>query len=357
MSRLKKLLEKLKIENLETLLVSNEKNVSYISGFTGDSSILLVSEKGKYLITDFRYIEQAEVECPEFEIIKYDRSLGFREQLVNKLVQNIGVQRMCFEQDEVNFTGYEYMVEHIDVELIPTKEIVEDLRYIKDAEEIECTKKAAQIADQAFSKILDFIKPGLTEKEVATELEYYMKKAGADGIAFETILLSGVKTSLPHGKPSDKKIEEGDFITLDFGALYNGYRSDMTRTIVVGKINQEQEKIYNIVKEAQEKALNSIRAGVMGSATDKIARDIIGNEGYRDNFGHGLGHGVGLVIHEEPFMGPTCTRELKENCVVTVEPGIYIPNWGGVRIEDTVVVTKDGCEILTKSSKELIILK
>lgn len=357
MTRLEKLAKRLADEKIDALLVSDEKNVGYISGFTGDDSWLLVSAKENYLITDFRYLEQATDECPDFEIIKFERSQHLFEQLINELVQKLKIKRFGFEKEHVSYSMFENIQKYVqNVEIIPTAGHIEELRYVKDANEINRIKKAAEFADQAFAKILEFIEPGLTEKEVRTELEYYMKKAGADGIAFETILLSGVNTSLPHGKPSDKKIAEGDLLTMDFGALYQGYRSDMTRTIAVGKIDEQQKKIYNIVKEAQDKALTVIKDGIIGKKPDDCVREIFEREGYNEYFGHGLGHGVGLLIHEEPFMGVICERELKENCVVTVEPGIYLPKWGGVRIEDTVVVTKDGCDILTKSPKELIVL-
>lgn len=358
MSRVERLQGKLLNANIDALLITDVKNVSYVSGFTGDDSYVIISNTANYFITDFRYIEQATAECPGFEIIRHDGSKKPLQQLINELAHNIGVKRLGFEKAHVSYASYEKLLEHLkDIEFIPTSELVEELRYVKDQEEIDRMRKAAAIADKAFFEILKVIKPGRTEKEAAAELEYFMKKFGADDIAFETILVSGVNTSLPHGKPTDKKIEEGDFITFDFGALYKGYRSDMTRTIVVGTPTPEQEKIYNLVKEAQQNAVNAIHAGVIGNIPDQKAREVFRREGYEENFGHGLGHGVGLLIHEEPFMGTVCSRVLEENCVVTVEPGIYIPAWGGVRIEDTVVVTKDGCEILTKSSKDLLIVK
>lgn len=358
MSRVERLRAKMRETGIDALFITDVKNVSYVSGFTGDDSYVLILNAGNYFITDFRYIEQATAECSGFEIIRHDGVKRHLYELVKELLHSHGAKKLGFEKAHVTFASYEKLMANLtDVELVPVGEMIEELRYVKDQAEIERMRKAASIADRAFQEILHVIQPGRTEKELAAELEYYMKKFGADDIAFETILLSGVHTSLPHGKPGFKPVEEGDFITFDFGALYQGYRSDMTRTIVVGRVTPEQERIYNLVKEAQQKALDSIHAGVIGNIPDARAREVFAREGCEEYFGHGLGHGVGLLIHEEPFMGTTCTRVLEEQCVVTVEPGIYIPGWGGVRIEDTVVVTGDGCEILTLTPKDLLILK
>jgi Xaa-Pro aminopeptidase len=225
---------------------------------------------------------------------------------------------------------------------------------VKTEKELEKMAKAADIADQAFHHIIGYIRPGVTERAVALELEIYMKKLGASALSFETIAASGVRSSMPHGIATDKIIEDGDFLTLDFGCVYDGYCSDMTRTVVVGKATQKQKKIYGVVLEAQIAALNAIREGINGIDVDKIARDVISSRGYGEYFGHGLGHGVGLEVHEEPRLSPTGTKKLLENMVVTDEPGIYIPGFGGVRIEDLIVVKKDGCEVLSKSPKQLI---
>jgi len=237
---------------------------------------------------------------------------------------------------------------------VPLKGDVDALRQIKSEEELEYLEKAEAIGDLAFEKILTILKPGMTELEVAAELEYQMKKAGAENFSFSTIVASGLNSSMPHAIPGEKKLEEGDFVTMDFGCTYKGYCSDMTRTVVLGKASEKQKEIYNTVLKAQLAALDAIKAGVTGKSVDKVARDIITEAGYGECFGHGLGHSVGLFIHEEPRLSPAGETVLEENMIETVEPGIYVPGFGGVRIEDMVAVTKDGCKNFTHSPKELI---
>ena len=228
------------------------------------------------------------------------------------------------------------------------------LRMVKTENELQIMRKAEFVCCSAFEHILTVIKPGITEREIAAELEYYMKKNGGEGFSFETIAISGKRTSLPHGVPTDKPVEYGEFVTMDFGCIKDGYCSDMTRTVVVGKESEEQKKIYETVKEAQKIGLEFIREGVLGKDADKKARDVIENAGYGEYFRHSLGHGVGLLVHELPNLSPMSEIELKENMVVTCEPGIYIPDFGGVRIEDMVIVKKNGIENLTPVTKELV---
>jgi len=357
MTRIDMLLKKLEAENLDGLFLITDQNVRYLSGFTGSDSFLLISKKANYLITDGRYVEQAETQCPDFHIVNWRQPLRRLTEAVSTVIIKLNIKRLGFEKDYMTYDMHDMLVKDAsDTEIVPTKGIVEALRYTKDEEEIDNMRKAAEIADKAFNKILSYLKPGITEKEAATQLEYYLKKYGADAPGFETILISGVRTSLLHGQPSDKKIEYGDLITMDFGALYNGYISDMTRTIVVGEASDEQKKIYSIVKKAQKAGLKAIKAGASGKLPDDCVREIIEETGYIDYYYPGLGHGIGLLVHEEPFMGINCKRTLEKNCVVTVEPGIYIPKWGGVRIEDTVLVKEQEYEVLTKSSKDLIMI-
>ncbi|MGP1406292.1 M24 family metallopeptidase, partial [Filifactor alocis] len=231
------------------------------------------------------------------------------------------------------------------------------LRAVKDEEEIDNLRQAAAIADKGFLHVLDIVKPGMTEKELALELEFFMRKQGASGLSFTTIVASGIRSSMPHGVASDKVIEKNDMLTLDFGCMYNGYCSDMTRTFVVGTADERQKELYNIVLETQLKVLEAIKPGARCKEIDALSREIIGGYGYGEFYGHGLGHGVGLEIHELPVLNGTSEFVLEENMVVTDEPGIYLPDFGGVRIEDTVLVTKDGYDLISRSTKEFIEIK
>lgn len=344
--------EILRHKNLDGMIVYSSKNRRYLSGFTGYTGYVVLSSERLGLITDFRFFEQACLQCKGFDIIK---SVSNIVECVADTIKKYGIRKLAFEDAYMSVSFYEQLKEKLgDVEMVPLGDITGDIRIIKDEEELNCIKKAAQIADSAFSHILEYIKPGVTEKDIALELEYFMKKEGASGNSFNFIIASGIRSSLPYGIATNKKINSSDFLTMDFGCVYNGYCSDMTRTVVIGKANQEQKKIYDIVLKAQVKALGHIKSGVLCKDADKIARDIISDEGYGNNFGHGLGHGVGLAIHEEPRLFATSKRALEKNMVVTVEPGIYITGFGGVRIEDLVVVGENSPIVLSKSSKGLI---
>ena len=246
------------------------------------------------------------------------------------------------------------LIEKDNGELIPTENIVETLRYVKDKDEIKNTRKACEIADKALEELIPHIKAGVSEIELATRLEYFMKMNGAQNIGFETILISGAKTSLLHGKPSDKIIEKGDFVLIDYGAMYNGYISDTTRTFIVGGASEKQLEIYNLVKEAQNVGVENMKAGVHATIPDAEIRKVV--KKYEDYYYQGIGHGVGRDVHEEPFIGNYGDKIIEEGCIITMEPGIYFPGWGGVRIEDTVLITKNGPERLTKFPKDLMIL-
>jgi Xaa-Pro aminopeptidase len=357
MSRIKRLKERLKGEKVDGILLLNDSNIRYISGFTGSESYVIISEQVSAFITDSRYTEQAAEECIDFEVIRWGRPLLGLNETIRDICTKYGIKKLAFEKEHIKYGVYEELLKALpEVELISTSQVVERLRGIKDEGEISCIRKAAQIADRAFVEILKYIKPGVTEKDIERELQYLIKKQGADDVAFGSIVASGKRSSLPHAIPSDKKIENGDFVTLDFGAMYMGYRSDMTRTVVVGEASDEQRKVYEIVKAAQAAASDAIKAGVPCKVADSAAREYIANAGYGDYFGHGLGHGLGLDIHEEPFLSPSSEKILELGNTVTVEPGIYLPNWGGVRIEDTVVVGENGIEVLTKATKSLVII-
>lgn len=343
----------LKDRKLDAMLITSPENMRYISGFRGGEGILYLSANRQVLITDSRYTEQAQKETA-FEV-KEENAAHPRNELLKECIGADTAKTIGYEDQSMRcseFAGYE---KALGVEnWQPLENSVNRLRIVKSGSEITLLRKAEEIGDIAFSKILDFLKPGVTELQVAAELEYQMKKAGAQKTSFDTIIASGLHSSMPHAIPTDKKLEVGDFVTMDFGCCVDGYCSDMTRTVVIGKASDRQKEIYNTVLEAQEAALLAVRAGITGAEVDKIARDIIAAKGYGECFGHGLGHSVGLLIHEEPRLSPKGTEILEENVSMTVEPGIYVPGFGGVRIEDMVIIKKDGCENLTHSPKHLI---
>jgi len=353
-NRLIRLREKLNDSNVDAILITKRQNYMYLSGFTGTAAHLLITAEDAYLITDFRYVEQASKQAPLFEVIKYQGSI---ELEIKKILEKLSIRKLGFEAGNLTYDKYLGFKEKLDdTELIPLKDFVESLRMVKSEEEIEKIKKAVEIADKAFEHILDYIKPGITENEIAAELEYFMKKNGAQGPSFETIVASGTRSAMPHGVASEKEIQHGDIITMDYGAIYEGYCSDMTRTVFVGHAQDKLKEIYEIVLNAQVEALRGAFEGKTGREIDSIAREIIAKAGYGENFGHGLGHGVGLEIHEEPRLSVSGEKVMKNGMVVTVEPGIYIEGLGGVRIEDMIVINDNQPLILTKSPKELIIV-
>ncbi|ATW25180.1 M24 family metallopeptidase [Candidatus Formimonas warabiya] len=357
MERIDRVIKSMEDHGVDSLLIMKDANLRYVSHFTGSESYLIITAKKKILITDSRYTEQAEQECPGFEIVRYRHPFPSLEETLKTMVSRLHITRLGFEKDYLTFDGYENISHALpDLEFVPTLGIVESVRSIKDPHEIDFMKRAAHIADMAFTNILKYVHIGITEKDIETELEYVMKRQGAFSTAFPTIVASGPRSSLPHGVPSQRQIQYGDLITLDFGALYEGYRSDMTRTVAMGKADAKQKQIYDLVLYAQKEGVQAISAGIKASQVDHRVRNIIKEAGYGEFFSHGLGHGVGLEIHEAPSLNSRNEEILVSGNVVTVEPGIYLPNWGGVRIEDTVLVTERGCEVLTHAPKELMIL-
>ena len=338
---------------LDAVLISNGNNMRYVSGFAGETGYLYISKKHHMVITDFRYTYQAEAEAEGYEIITIGS--GGYEEAINDILRGDNVKRLGFESKDLLFSRYQDLKDKLDVdELLPIKDEITRLRRIKTPNELEYIKQAEGIGDKVFTEILTFIKPGMTELEVAARFEYLLKLYGGEKLSFSAIVASGVNSSMPHAVPTVKKIENGDFLTMDYGCVYEGYCSDMTRTIVVGKASDKQKEIYNIVLEAQLAALDVIKAGLKGKDVDKVARDIIYNAGYEGCFGHGLGHSVGLFIHEDPRLSPSEEGIIEAGMIETVEPGIYVRGYGGVRIEDLVVVTEDGYENYTHSDKSLI---
>jgi Xaa-Pro aminopeptidase len=276
-------------------------------------------------------------------------------EFIADTVKSLGIKKLGFEEDHMSYGFYTDISSKLrEVELTSLDGIIERLRQVKDEEEIKLIEKAASIADNAFSEIIKFIKIGMTEKEIDLELEFLMRRNGASGLSFPSIVASGKRSSLPHGAASHKKVEYGDFLTLDFGCVYNGYCSDITRTVIIGKASEKQKEIYDIVLEANLEALKNIRPGITGEELDTIARKVIEKYGYAKYFGHGLGHGVGMLVHELPYVSKKGTSPLQSGMVITDEPGIYISGFGGVRIEDLVLISDSGYRVLSHSSKELI---
>ena len=352
--RLKIFRNKLKDLKIDGALITKRENYMYLSGFSGTSANLLITDKKAYLLTDFRYVEQAAKQAPLFEIVQHKSDIL---DTIFEIVNSEGIKKLGFEDQSVTFNQYKgYADKMKNTELFSIGSAVDDLRAIKDEQEIEIIDKAVQIADAAFEHVLTMIKPGITELDVAVELEYKMKKLGASGASFETIVASGIRSSMPHGIASEKKLELGDTITMDFGAMYNHYCSDMTRTVFLGQPKEEMLNIYTIVLNAQLTSERGAIRGRTGKEVDKLARDIIYGNGYEGKFGHGLGHGVGLEIHESPRLSIGGERILENNMAVTIEPGIYVEGLGGVRIEDTIIIKDDNPMVLTKSTKEIIIL-
>lgn len=352
--RLERLRQKLREENLPAVLVQNPLNVGYLSGFTGSTAVLLVTPDRQVFITDSRYAVQSARECEGWELALTGGSGTYPDKIAEQ-IQALGLRQMAVEADFVTVAGLEGLQKKLEgVELKPSAELVTPLRRVKDAEEIRILRAACEIADRAFQYALTLLRPGVSERDVALDLDYWMAKNGADREGFETIVVSGPNSALPHGRPSGKPLERGDFVTLDFGVRVSGYTSDITRTVVLGPASEKQREVYQVVLEAEQAAVAALRPGVEGKAVDQIARDHITAKGYGQYFGHGLGHGIGRHVHDHPCLAQTSTLTLEAGIVTTVEPGIYIEGWGGVRIEDDVLVTDSGPEVLTHAPRELI---
>lgn len=345
-NRVKKLLNKMSDNKIDTVFITDEKNLYYYSGFYKGEGYLVIGKDKLFVVTDSRYTEYASMVCKGFEV---------KNIALVKPSDFVSEAEVCgFEDQSISYRKYSVLSSQIK-NLVPIGNMTDTLREIKDEEEIEYIKKAARITDMAFEHICSYIREGVTEKQIAAEIDSFMKKNGADDIAFSTIAASGTRASLPHAVPTDEKVKTGDFIVLDYGCTVKGYCSDMTRTVAVGEVSDEKREIYGKVLEAQLMALNSLKAGVTGEYVDKVARDYLDSH-YKNAFAHSLGHSVGLYIHEAPNLSPKNKNFLMENTVITVEPGVYLEGNTGVRIEDLTIVKKDGCEILSHSPKELIIL-
>lgn len=344
------------LEAGEALLITSEPNRLYFTGFHSSAGMVLITKNGGNFFIDFRYFEKAKATVDSCEVILSQRT--FTE--IYELIKKQGVNKFYLEARTVSiseFASIKNTFENVEISNSDKfDEFIEEMRSVKTEREVELIKKAQQLTDDTFEYILDRIEIGRSEIDVMLDMEFFMRSKGSEGVSFDFIVVSGKNSSLPHGVPTKKLIENGDFITMDFGAVVSGYHSDMTRTVAVGNVSEEQIKVYETVLKAQNEALKAIKPGVICKDIDKIARDIIYNAGYEGCFGHGLGHSVGIEIHENPNFNMRCDKILKQGTIMTVEPGIYLENRFGVRIEDMVYVTKDGIQNLTQSEKKLITL-
>ena len=350
----KRLLQYMKEQELDGFYVSSGINVSYISGYTGDDSCLFVTPDCYYFLTDPRYTEQAEKECPDYKIVDVRGYTGGVSKLINDLSADLKIKRIGFEEDEVSYQTYRTLTAESKVEWVPTSGVIEDMRMIKTPQEIQYLRNACDISCRAFERIIKDIRPGVTEKELAAKLSLYMVMEGADTMPYGNILISGARTSLLHGIPSSKAIEYGDFVLMDFGCQYKGYLSDMTRTVIVGKPTAMQKEVYELEKRMVEDSLAVMKAGVPVCDVYQASIEAIKDTEYMKYHYTGIGHGIGRFVHEPPFMGPRSNVKLQAGNVRTIEPGLYIPDWGGVRIEDQVLITEDGYENMISTTHELI---
>ncbi len=348
-----KLLTYMDEAGLDAFFVARAENVRYISDYTGADSYLLLTRDRRIFLTDPRYTEQAQLECPDYEIVNW-RSSGSMEAALCALLPRDREIRLGFEARQMNFSRYAALKELLRGELVPTEDVIEKMRAIKTPREIACLRAACEISCRALDRLLPEIKPGVTEKELAAKLSLYMVQEGADTMPYGNILISGARTSLLHGIPSSKAVEYGDFVLMDFGCQFHGYLSDMTRTVVVGKASPRQREVYQLEKEMVEDALSAVKAGVsMKKVYEASIRAIEGTEYFQYRYTN-IGHGIGLFVHELPFMGAENETPLPVNNVRTIEPGLYIPGWGGVRIEDQILVTEGGYENMIRTTHELI---
>ena len=359
--RIKKIQQILQRRKLDAVLITEPHNRHYLSGYTAadhgiqeSSGVLLISKKGKpWLLTDSRFALQAEEEAYSFTVELYQKGLY---NLLKKLLPALNVRRLGFESHyflHSSVITLEEIAKKIKVELVPLRDMVERMRVIKTEKEIRLLKKSVLLNEQVFQTVHKTLIPGMTEIEIALALEQTMRKTGAEGASFETIVAFGSNAAKPHAVPTDRVLEDGEIVLIDMGLVLHGYCSDMTRTFIVGKPRKKFKQRLRVVRKAQLAGIKAIRAGAVCREVDKAARKVIADAGYSDFFGHSLGHGVGLAVHEGPGLGPRNRKKLRAGMVVTIEPGIYIPGWGGIRLENMAVVQEDGCEILNEDSTGL----
>ena len=348
--RLYKLRIRLQQEEIDAILISQAENRRYLSGFTGSAGFLLVSQDKALLATDSRYTEQAENQAPDFEIFPI---FGDMSQWFAELTSLVKRKRIGIETDDISYSTYQRIIGAAGgKQIIPTEGIVESLRAIKDDEEVRCIRKAAEISDAAFEKVAQALRPGMTEREAAWELEKAMREGGSESVPFDIIVASGPNAAMPHHRPAERVMQKGEPVVIDMGARVNGYASDLSRTICLGdKGDKRFDKIYDLVLGAQLTAIATIEAGMTGELADSLAREVIEQGRYGENFGHGLGHGIGLAPHELPRLGRGSRDILDNGMVFSIEPGIYVNGWGGVRIEDLVTLREGKIEVISKAKK------
>ena len=352
-----RLIQQLNLSAADAVAVHNPSNMFYLTeGYTGEGAVF-ISGKRRVIITDFRYTEQAERQAPAFQVVMTEKGMG-HSQWIARFCEEDGVTSLRYEDDYLTVKDFEALKSAVGnkVRYLPLDQAPEVLRQVKTAAEVAAIRAACDITSRAFEQVLPHIHEGMTEKELRIELDFIQLKLGAQGNSFDTIIASGVNGSLCHAIPTDKKLEKGDMITMDFGCKVGGYCSDMTRTVALGQPSDEMKRVYDTVLRAQCMAEDAVAPGKNCFDIDKIARDYIDSQGYAGRFGHGLGHAVGIDIHENPRFSPSCHDTVKPGMVITVEPGVYLPGVGGVRVENTVLVTENGHEALTTAPKELIIL-
>ena len=357
MNHFQKIAAQLEAYDLDAMLLTGEANRFYASGFhsAGTDGVALVTRNKAYYFTDSRYTEAAARYVQGAELREIGRGRGYGV-LLEEAVAEQSIRRMGFEDAYMTVQDYERYRKALSCDLVPATELLWRLRMVKDDAELEAMVSAQRIAEKALADILEEIRPGVTEKEIAARLQYLMLHYGASDMSFDPIVVSGPNGSLPHGVPSEKPICRGEFVTMDFGCVYHGYCSDMTRTVAVGYATEEMQTVYNTVLAAQKAGIAAARAGVTGREVDGAARAVIEAAGYGDYFGHSFGHGVGVEIHESPNASPMNEKPLPAGAVISAEPGIYLPGRMGVRIEDVIVLTEDGCRNLTRAPKELLVL-
>lgn len=351
--RVERLREELARRSLAGLLVNHPANRRYLSGFTGSAGLLLILADKAYLCTDFRYLEQAAQEALGWEVVKLERPWT---QTIAKLLGGVRGS-VAYEAEHLTCAQYQDLASALsEVELKAEKGLVEKLRVQKDEAELAVLRRAIALTDAGAAFLTSLLKPGLTEKEIALELEFFLRRRGAAGPSFPFIVASGPRSSLPHGEPTERRLATGDFVTVDFGIVWDGYCSDLSRTFVLGEPTPQQRFLYDLVLNAQETGIAAAGPGVPAAEVDAAARAVISKAGYGDYFGHALGHGVGLEIHEEPHLTSSAAEALLPGTVVTVEPGVYLPGTGGVRIEDVVLITTTGREVLSQAPKQLFVV-